>query len=44
MLNHLIFVDFLLLEHYQPVALRKEPATAPFIGWFKKATVKKSYW
>ena len=43
MLNHLIFADFLLIERYQPGALRKEPATAPFIGWFKKGTVKKSY-
>ena len=43
LLNHLIFLDFLLIGSDQQGALLKEPVTAPFIERVKIANLRKYY-
>ena len=43
LLNHLVFVHFLLIEGYEQGALRKELIFATFVEQFKTATLRKSY-
>ena len=42
--KHFIFAHLLLIEGYGKCALQKEPVIAPFLEWFKTATLRKSYW
>ena len=42
LLNHILFVHFLLIEDYEEGALRKKPVIAPFVEQFKIATLRKS--
>ena len=43
LLNHFVFLYFLLIGNDQQGALRKEQVKATFIEWFKIATLRKSY-
>ena len=43
LLNHFIFLDFLLIEDYQQGPLRKVPVTAPFIERDKIVILRMSY-